>query len=163
MKPKILKLSVVFLLFALIGASCQDEEELPPLKDKQLTVSEIKSQGCKDNLKSTDVERYIELKAEGENQLRVKFINATLNCCPGEITTNAFIQNDTLKVVFIEQYPGGCNCICDFDLECVIDSMEDRKYNIGVYAQRSIYEEPNSKFTFNYSKELDTTIKISNN
>ena len=155
MKPKILKLSVVFLLFALIGASCQDEEELPPLKDKQLTVSEIKSQGCKDNLKSTDVERYIELKAEGENQLRVKFINATLNCA-GLDTTYAMINDGILRVTFIDY--NWANCICNFDLECVIDSMEQRKYDAKVSVGGEV-----TTFTFDYSKKLDTTIKILNN
>ncbi|WP_346857088.1 hypothetical protein [uncultured Draconibacterium sp.] len=159
MIPKILKLSLVFLLFALIGASCQDEEELPPLEDRQLTVSEIKTQGCKDNLKSNDIERYIELKAEGENQLRVKFVNASLNCCPGEITTNAFIQNDTLRVIFSEETPGRCNCFCDFDLECVIDSMENRSYNIEVYAHS---ENAKAKFTFNYTPELSSKTIVNN-
>ena len=160
MKPKILKLSLVFLLFPLIGASCQDEEELPPLEDKQLIVSAIKTQGCKDNLKSTDIEKYIELKAEGENQLRVKFINVTLNCCPGEITTNAFIQNDTLRVIFSEETPAQCDCICDFDLECVIDSMENRSYSIEVYAHS---ENPKAKFTFNYTPELNYKTSIVTN
>nr|WP_321358214.1 hypothetical protein [uncultured Draconibacterium sp.] len=156
MKLKTLKLSLIFLLIALVVISCQDEEELPPLEDKQLTVSEIKTQGCKDNLKSNDIERYVELKAEGENQLRVKFINAILNCCPGEITTNAFIQNDTLRVIFSEETPGRCNCICDFDLECVIDSMEQRKYTAKVSAGGDV-----ASFTFDYSKSLNSVIEIS--
>ncbi|WP_319229584.1 hypothetical protein [Draconibacterium orientale] len=155
MKLKILKLSLVFLLFALIGASCQDEEELPPLEDKQLTVSEIKSQGCKDNLKSNDVERYIELKAEGENQLRIKFINATLNCA-GLDTTYAMINDGILRVTFIDY--NWANCICDFDLECVIDSMEQRKYTAKVSAGGEV-----ATFTFHYSKNLDSTIEISPN
>ncbi|QIA08756.1 hypothetical protein [Draconibacterium halophilum] len=155
MKLEILKLSLVFLLFALIGASCQDEEELPPLKDKQLTVSEIKSQGCKDHLKSTDTERYIELKAEGENQLRVKFINATLNCA-GLDTTYAMINDGILRVTFIDYE--WANCICNFDLECVIDSMEQRKYTSKVSASGEV-----TTFTFHYSKNLDSTIEISPN
>ncbi|WP_321343918.1 hypothetical protein [uncultured Draconibacterium sp.] len=155
MKPKILKLSLVFLLFALIGASCHDEEELPPLEDRQLTVSEIKTQGCKDNLKSTDVERYIELKAEGENKLRVKFINATLNCA-GLDTTYAMINDGILRVTFIDY--NWANCICNFDLECVIDSMEQRKYTSKVSASGEV-----TTFTFHYSKNLDSTIEISPN
>jgi len=160
MKTQILKLSLFCLVFALMGASCQNKEQLPPLKDNQLTVSEIKTQGCKENTKSTDIERYIELKAEGENQLRVKFINATLSCCPGEITSNAFIQNEILKVVFSEQTPILCNCICSYDLECVIGSMENRSYNIEIYVRS---ENPKANFTFNYSKNLDSRIEISPN
>lgn len=155
MIQQILKLSVVSLLFALIGASCQDEEELPSLKDKQLTVSEIKTQGCKDNLKSTDVERYIELKAEGENQLRIKFVNAILNCA-GLDTTYAMIDDGTLRVTFVDY--NWANCVCNFDLECVIDSMEQRKYTAEVSAGGEV-----TTFTFQYSQNLDSTIEISPN
>jgi len=159
MKHKILKFSTVILLFAFIGASCQ-KEELSLLKDKILTVTEVNSTGCKESLKSSEIERYIELKAVGEKQLKVKFINATLNCCPGKITSNAFIQNEILKVVFAEETPTKCNCICDFDLECVIDSMEKREYSLEIYAHS---EKPKAKITFNYSQKLNTKIKISNN
>ncbi len=159
MKNKTLKFSTVILLFVFFGASCQ-KDELPPLKDKILTVVETVSSGCKESLKSTETEQYIELKAEGENQLRVKFINASLNCCPGKITSNAFIQNEILKVLFTEETPTKCDCICDFDLECVIDSMENREYNLEIYAHS---EKPKAKIAFSYSQKLNTTIKISNN
>nr|WP_320023349.1 hypothetical protein [uncultured Draconibacterium sp.] len=152
MKSEILKISLVFLLFALIGVSCQDQEELPPLEDKQLTVSEISTQGCKHNLKSNDIERYVELKAEGENKLRVKFINATLNCA-GLDTTYAMINDGILRVTFIDY--NWANCICNFDLECVIDSMEQRKYTAQVSVQGEV-----TAFTFNYSQHLDFKIDI---
>jgi len=152
MKSEILKISLVFLLFALIGASCQDQEELPPLEDKQLTVSEISTQGCKHNLKSNDIERYVELKAEGENKLRVKFINATLNCA-GLDTTYAMINDGILRVTFIDY--NWANCICNFDLECVIDSMEQRKYTAQVSVQGEV-----TAFTFNYTQHLDFKIDI---
>ena len=152
MKSEILKISLVFLLFALIGVSCQDQEELPPLEDKQLTVSEISAQGCKHNLKSNDIERYVELKAEGENKLRVKFINATLNCA-GLDTTYAMINDGILRVTFIDY--NWANCICNFDLECVIDSMEQRKYTAQVSVQGEV-----TAFTFNYSQHLDFKIDI---
>ena len=152
MKSEILKISLVFLLFTLIGASCQDQEELPPLEDKQLTVSEISTQGCKHNLKSNDIERYVELKAEGENKLRVKFINATLNCA-GLDTTYAMINDGILRVTFIDY--NWANCICNYDLECVIDSMEQRKYTAQVSVQGEV-----TAFTFNYSQHLDSKIDI---
>ena len=152
MKSEILKISLVFLLFALIGVSCQYQEELPPLEDKHLTVSEISTQGCKHNLKSNDIERYVELKAEGENKLRVKFINATLNCA-GLDTTYAMINDGILRVTFIDY--NWANCICNFDLECVIDSMEQRKYTAQVSVQGEV-----TAFTFNYSQHLDFKIDI---
>ena len=149
---------MVAFLFFLFGAGCQKDE--PPLKDKILTIVEVNSTGCKKSLKSPETEQYIELKAVGNRQLKVRFINAVLNCCPGKITSNAFIQNGILKVVFIEETPAMCNCICNFDLECVIDSMENREYNLEVYAHS---EKPKAKITFNYSSKLNTKIKITNN
>ena len=149
---------MVAFLFILFGAGCQKDE--PPLKDKILTIVEVNSTGCKKSLKSPETEQYIELKAVGDRQLKVRFINAVLNCCPGKITSNAFIQNGILKVVFIEETPAMCNCICNFDLECVIDSMENREYNLEVYAHS---EKPKAKITFNYSSKLNTKIKIANN
>ncbi|WP_320111456.1 hypothetical protein [Draconibacterium orientale] len=153
MKTGILKISLTFLLFALVGASCHDETEFPPLEDKELTVSEIKTQGCKDNLKSNDIERSIELKAEGENKLRIKFVNATLNCA-GLDTTYAMINDGILRVTFIDY--NWANCICDFDLECVIDSMEQRKYTAKVSAGGEV-----ATFSFDYSKNLDSKVEIS--
>lgn len=153
MKLKTLKLSLIFLLIALVVISCQDEEELPPLEDKQLTVSEIKTQGCKDNLKSTNIERYIELTAEGENKLRIKFVNATLNCA-GLDTTYAMINDGILSITFIDF--NWANCICNYDLECVIDSMEHRKYTAKVSAGGDV-----ASFTFDYSQHLDSKVNIS--
>ncbi|MBI9065216.1 MAG: hypothetical protein JEZ14_24745 [Marinilabiliaceae bacterium] len=158
MKHKILNIALMFLLPVLLGAGC-GKDELPPLEDKILKVTEMNASGCKDQLKSSDIERYVELKAENDNQLRVRFINASLNCCPGEITSNAFIQNEILKIVFMEETMA-CNCICDFDLECVIDSMENRSYEMEVYAHS---EKPKAKFTFYYSKKLNARIKVSDN
>jgi hypothetical protein len=159
MKSNILKLSTVLLLLLFNGAGCE-KDELPPLEDKQLTIVETNAQGCKDNLKSTDIERYVELKAEEDSKLRIKFTNAMLNCCPGEITSSAFIENEVLKVVFMEETPAQCDCNCDFDLECVIDSMENRSYNIEVYAHS---EKPKVQLTFTYSTELNSKISITNN
>uniref|UniRef100_UPI0032179833 hypothetical protein n=1 Tax=uncultured Draconibacterium sp. TaxID=1573823 RepID=UPI0032179833 len=156
MKSKTLKLGLFCLVFALVGASCQNDD-LSSQEDKQLSVVEVNTIGCKENLKSTDTEQYIQLTAEGENQLRLKFINAVLNCCPGEISGNAFIANDILKVVFTEETPALCNCICCFDLECVIDLMENRTYNIEVYAGSDIAK---AKFSFNYSSDLNSRIDI---
>ncbi len=151
MKPKIIKLSTGILLFLFVGASCQKEKnELPPLENKILSIIETNFNGCKESLKSSETERYVELKAEGENQLRLKFINARINCA-GLDTTYAAINDGILKVTFFDY--NLANCLCDFDLDCVIDSMENREYNLEVYAHG---EEPKAKFTFTYSSMLDS-------
>ncbi len=136
MKTKKLKLLTIFLFLlpfcaAIMGGGCEKEEDkLQPLKDKVLTIVEMNSNGCKESLKSNEIEQYIELKAEGEDQLRFIFINATINCA-GLDTAFAYIQDAILKVSFLED--PSANCICNYDLECVIDSMEKRRYNVEVY------------------------------
>ena len=133
------------------------KEEHTSLKDRVLTIIETNSSGCKESLKSSDVDRYIELKAEGDNQLRVKFINAYLNCA-GLDSTDAVINEGILKVVFIEDI--SANCMCYFDLECLIDSMENMTYKLEVYAHG---EKPQAKLSFTYSNRLDSKIYISDN
>ena len=66
------------------------------------------------------------------------------------------INDGILRVTFIDY--NRANCICNYDLECVIDSMERRKYTAKVSAGGEV-----TTFTFNYSKNLDSTIEISPN
>ena len=152
MKTKILKLSTIFFFFSLISVSCQNDDELPALKDKQLTVLDQKATGCNTNTKSNDVEQYIELKAEAENKLRIKFVNAEINCA-GLDTSAVFIVNDSLKVVFMDH--NMANCICYYDLECLVDSMEQRKYKAQVSVGGEVV-----KFDFSYSQSLSSKIEI---
>ena len=159
MKKIFFKITYAILLWGLLGGGCEKGDKYPTLEDKQLTVVEVNSGECKQNLKSTETEKYIELKAEQNNQLRVTLINATLNCCPGEITSKAYIKDEILRINFAEETPGKCNCICDFDLECVIGPMEYRSYTIEVYAGS---DKAFAKFTFTYCSCLDSKIKLSN-
>ncbi len=156
MKPKILKLNIIILLLLLFGAGCE-KDDFPPLEDKDLTIIETNSVGCKENLKSTDTDKYVELKAEGENRLRIKFINAYINCA-GVDTTYAVIDDGILKVIFFEYTFADCKC--NFDVECLIDSVENRTYNLEIY---TLSEKPKAKFTFKYSPTLDSKTLISNN
>jgi hypothetical protein len=156
MNSRLIILVTICFLSTILGPGCNNDE-LPPLNDQILNTSEINTKGCKEQLKTTNVERYIELLAENNNQLRVKFINAQINCA-GIETTSASIQNGILKVFFVER--SLANCICDFDLECLIGSMENRKYEMEIYTHNEI---PITKFSFKYSKKLNTQKKISDN
>jgi hypothetical protein len=163
MKTKKIKLHPFSLLLlplcvVMLGAGCEKEEDkLQPLKDKVLTIVEMNSNGCKESLKSNEIEQYIELKAEGEDHLRLIFINATINCA-GLDTAFASIQDTILKVSFIED--PSADCVCNYDLECVINSMEKRKYNVEVYVNS---DEPKANFEFTYSSKLNSKISITDN
>lgn len=156
MKSVLLK-RISTLSFVLIFLfSCHEREELP-LESGQLTILESNTEGCKENLKSVGADQYVELKAESQNHLRVKFVNAIFNCCPGEIISTAFIEDDVLKVVFSEE-TGMCDCICEYDVECVVGSMENRNYNIEIYING--IEEPDAKLSFTFSSRLDIRYNI---
>jgi len=159
MKTTILKISAFVLLFSLIGAGCEKDGAIP-LKDKYLNISAMTYSDCKVTLASNTIVQYIELKAIGKNQLQIKFINASLNCCPEEIYSNAYIKNEILRINFSEKTPAQCNCFCYYDLECTIDSLEVREYTAEVYAHG---DSPKARFTFSFSEKLDAKIIITTN
>jgi hypothetical protein len=158
MKTVVLKISFIFLLWYFMGAGCE-KVSTQPLEDRNMNIVSTNFIGCKEESNSTLVEQYIKLEAVGKNQLRIKFINAHLNCCPGEIYSSAYITNETLKINFREATPAKCNCMCYYDVECIIDSLERREYSVEIYAHS---EKPNAKFSFNFSETLNKTIAISN-
>lgn len=159
MKITILKFSVICLIFAIIGTQCK-KDSIQKQEDKTLNISYQNFSGCKKDLKSTSTEQYIKLEAIGTNQLHVQFINAELNCCPGKLNSIANITNETMKIIFQEETPAQCNCMCYYDMECIIDSIEKREYSVEVYAHG---ENPIVKFSFCYSEHLYKIINVSNN
>lgn len=148
-------LTVSFLITFALGCQKNDPD---PLEDQTLSVIETINTGCKNTTKSTEEgQQSVELKAINGNQLRLTFVNAILNCCTKNIISNASIENNILKVFFVENPPGLCNCICPYDLECVIDNMESRKYEIEVYAGG---DTPDAKFHFTFSQKLNMKYTI---
>ncbi|MCG6186360.1 hypothetical protein [Maribellus maritimus] len=148
------KSSFYYLVFflSIIFAGCNKEKTIPP-ENQTLNITKTSASDCKNETKSTqDEAQYIELSAVNENQLKVIFANAVLNCCPGEIVSSACIEDSVLKVTFVETPPGGiCDCICPYDLECIIDEMENREYEIEIFAGSNI---PNASFSFTFSSDL---------
>lgn len=157
MNSKIPFLLSIFLL-ATIALGCHKNDSVP-FEDQMLSVVETINSGCKNTTKSTEEEQQsIELKAINGNQLQLTFVNALLNCCTTNIISNASIENSILKVFFAENPPGLCNCICPYDLKCIIDNMENRKYEIEVYAGG---DTPDAKFSFTFSRKLNMKYDIS--
>ena len=155
MNSNISKLLVALFLFVILQNGCSNDEFSS--LDRDLNIIEMNSNGCKESLKSTNTERYIELKAEKGGQLRLDFINARLNCA-GLDTTYAGIYDGILKVIFIDN--PAADCVCDFDLECVIDGLTNKVYKLEVYAAS---EKPKAKITFTYSSRLNAKFDISDN
>ncbi len=126
MKPKILKLSVVFLLFLFIGASCQNDEDDIYGKIK---IKDFNYVGCKDEnaLEKSAYTELIEYKAVDDNYLLIKHENAGFNCCVDKLITN--VELDNTSIFFTEDETGeSCDCICKYDIECKVGPLEYGEY-----------------------------------
>ncbi len=156
MNKKTKPLLLVPLLLT-IALGCINNE--PGLEGNQdLSVVNTSSAECKNTTKSAGIwPQSIELKAVNGNQLNVTFINAILNCCTEEIVSSACIEDNILKVFFVENPPGLCDCICPYDLGCIIGNMEAREYEIEICAGGDI---PDAKFSFTFSQKLDMEYEI---
>ena len=153
MNLKFVKLSAMLLALVMV-ISCESKDENLSEEYKELKVLSQQAFECKLGLKSTKSDQKIKLKAEDGNRLRLSYSNAKINCA-GLDTTHAVLNNGMLSVSFIENPMA--DCICVRDLECVIDAMEQRKYDIKVYVNG---EEPKAVFSFVYSSELDLTYEV---
>ncbi len=148
--------AVIFLLIATIRC---DKEEVLNLSDTVLPVTSYTSSDCKGNLRSLETECYVVLKSIDNNKLKVEYINAEMNCCPGEIKAQASIQDKILKIIFYEDPPGDCRCLCNYDLSCVIDSILPGKYETEIYRGGEL---PDAHFSFTYSQSLELRYNITN-
>jgi hypothetical protein len=63
------------------------------------------------------------------NVLVLDHINAAFNCCPGAITADISVQNDTITIVEREEQ-SMCDCSCLYALHFEIRNLEPRSYTI---------------------------------
>ena len=66
-----------------------------------------------------------------EKLLNIEHINAGFNCCPGTLSCNISISNDTIIIVEEEEAPM-CNCNCLFDLEIEITGVLADSYIVKI-------------------------------
>ncbi len=64
-----------------------------------------------------------------ERILRLAHVNAAFNCCPGDITADIRIQNDTITIVEHES-ESMCDCSCLYTLNFEIRNLEPGTYTI---------------------------------
>jgi hypothetical protein len=65
------------------------------------------------------------------NTLNLSHINASFNCCPGNLSCEISIENDT---IIIQEFASkqDCNCMCLFDLEIELKRVSSKKYFIKI-------------------------------
>lgn len=102
-------------------------------EDKPVNHSECKSftgKSLAQNLgpDSSGVEYSYDIQ---NKQLAIKHINAGFNCCPDEIYCHVERSGDTLVVKESEK-EAGCDCSCLFDIDFVVEDVEQQAYYISI-------------------------------
>ncbi len=124
-------LPAVFIFFV---ASCESDEISQ--KPVNLTGNLISSSDCK-SLKSangtydiSDSLSCIDYSFDSKtNHLTIQHINAGFNCCPGNLSCDARLKNDS---IIIQEFESAylCSCECLYDLEIAINGVDPGTYQI---------------------------------
>jgi hypothetical protein len=69
----------------------------------------------------------VEYRVQGGDTLFLEHVNAAFNCCPGELTADVTISNDTIRIVERES-AAQCLCLCLYDLTLRIDNLRAGTY-----------------------------------
>jgi hypothetical protein len=119
-----LSLLVVSILY-----SCSKTEE-----GKLINHSECKYNGKsvyvgQDYGSDTTSVSYVYL--ENANTLKFKHTNTSFNCCPGELSCDISISNDT---IYIQEKASkeDCDCMCLFDVEFEVYDIKTQTYHIEI-------------------------------
>lgn len=121
------------IMIILIAFSCENEtdKEKPGFISGKITYHT----GCK-VLKSNDAVNLMDSLSCAEysfngitKKLFIKHINAGFNCCPGTLSANITLSNDTIIIQEFES-DQSCNCSCLFDLDIEIDGIDAKPYQI---------------------------------
>ncbi len=130
---KATKRMVVILLLAVEFAGCGDEENT----NGQITTRNVFDSGCKsyNNAKETNSltkeTETITFTAGKGGWLHVEHKNTLFNCCSDKISVEVS-QDDNIITVNEDENDQSCNCICPFDVEYEIGSLENTTYTLVI-------------------------------
>ena len=145
-------ISIFLSVLLTLISSCEKKQD-----NGAMRITNMAHSGCKDNPKNgLDSKSYSEgtlkLQAIKGGNMQVFHGNAINSCCGGTITANCQLRNDTIFVTE-ESSNNSCNCVCPYDLEYVINHLEEKEYVIQVGTYRQI--------TFTFNNDLDTVYDLS--
>ncbi len=140
---------ILFILGVFLYSCGKEKEKI------ELIVKNVSKTDCKQKEQKAydlDFAESLELREEN-NYLKVKHINAMHSCCIDEIPIISKISNDT---IFIDEQAkdGGCDCICNYDLNYEIGTLNYQKYHIIL---NTFF-----KFDLDFILNTDTVINIKN-
>ncbi len=122
---------IFILLLLTIGVSgCGDNENA----NEQITTRKVSDSGCKsyNNAKETNsiTEEAETLTFTAKSGwLYVEHKNTLFNCCSDKISVEV-IQHDNIITVHVDENDHSCNCICPFDVEFEIGTLEKSTYTL---------------------------------
>lgn len=126
-----------FLIFyiALFAISCDSSDKDSPFETcpsgKYDTVSGITAHdGCK-SLYTRSITEFVELKTINKFQLKIKHIDAMLNCEPGKIGYNCQAGEGIVTINEREESTAA-NCACLYDLEYTITLPQYGTYKLVI-------------------------------
>lgn len=122
------------MIIGLLTASgCKDIK----IHDLELNGVLLNYSGCKEDSSSTfknnnqqDPQECIVFDYNG-SVLKLKHVNAYLNCCPGEITADFRFVNQSITITEKEEKIG-CLCNCYYDIDYVIGNISAKVYIISI-------------------------------
>lgn len=144
-------ISIFCAVLLTLMSSCEKKQD-----DGAMSITNVSHTGCKNNEKNgLDSKSYnestLKLRAIKGGNMRVIHENAIHNCCAGTITANCQLRNDTIFVTE-ESSNNDCDCLCPYDLEYVINHLEEKEYVIRVGTYEPI--------TFKFNNDLDMTYNL---
>lgn len=149
MKQKRISIFLVVLALVIATGGCK-KDQVPDLDviSTLLSYTDCKqfvSSAQDDTLVPGPHEDCLDWTFDGNGTLVLQHISAGFNCCPGEITTNVFIQDNIITIEEREETQG-CKCLCLFDLTVQLQNLPTGTWVVRV-------QEP-------YVQETDTAIEF---
>jgi hypothetical protein len=118
------------------------------------TGSLVNHTDCKTSQSSDTppVQDCIEYYYDGQSVLLLKHVNATFNCCPGELLANITIEHNLITIQENESL-SECDCVCLYDLDYEIRNLAPGEYTICV---NELYVLPGDEL-LNFTVDLCST------
>jgi hypothetical protein len=104
----------------------------------------------------------VEYRMQGGDTLFLKHVNAAFNCCPGTLTADVTINNDTVRIVERES-SAQCLCLCLYDLTIRIDNFRGGKYTFEFTEPYADYTDEPLVFTVELAAFTSDTFCVERN
>lgn len=128
MKQKWVSIFFVVMALVLTTGGCKKSET----PDLDVIATLLSVDGCKQFLSNSQADDgtilpgpyqdCLDWHFDGNGTLVLQHISSGFNCCPGEITSNVFIEGNTITVEELEETQG-CKCLCLFDLTVQLQNL----------------------------------------